>query len=123
MHATATGLVMLAFLDAQTVDAILPSRLQKYTDATISSKAVLKEKLPAIRRRGFAVNREMYEPGVTSIAAPVIDHSGYAIGALGVAAPTVRVSPATERQIADLVVSAARRASLSLGAPETEGEL
>jgi IclR family acetate operon transcriptional repressor len=53
--------------------------------------------LAAVRRRGWGVNdREVHE-GVRAVAAPLVAHDGYPVGAFVVCGPTTRVTPAVMR--------------------------
>lgn len=47
-----------------------------YTAATITDKAALEAELEATRRRGYAVSREEFSPGVTSFAVPILNARG-----------------------------------------------
>lgn len=45
-----------------------------------------------IRRRGYAVSSDELETGASGVAAPILDAHGNAVAALGVVAPTVRLT-------------------------------
>ncbi|MEX0869706.1 MAG: IclR family transcriptional regulator, partial [Nitriliruptoraceae bacterium] len=51
-----------------------------------------KPELQSVRQRGVAFTRDELEPGASGVAAPVFDHTGRAVAAVGIVAPTPRVS-------------------------------
>jgi IclR family transcriptional regulator, acetate operon repressor len=89
VHATALGKVLLAYGAA----AIPPGRLERLTDWTITSRAVLAKELAEVRRRGYAVTVDELEPGLVAIAAPVFRGGGQVIAAISVSGPSNRLTP------------------------------
>lgn len=69
--------------------------------------------LQPVRQRGIAYTRDELEPGASGVAAPVFDHSGTAVAAVGIVAPSARL-PEPE-SIALRVLRAARNISEQLG--------
>ena len=69
--------------------------------------------LQPVRQRGVAYTRDELENGASGVAAPVFDHTGKAVAAVGIVAPTARL-PEPE-QIALRVLRAAREISERLG--------
>ena len=53
LHATASGKTFLAALPVAERDALLPARLERFTDTTITSRATLVRALETIARRGL----------------------------------------------------------------------
>ena len=53
-HATSSGKVLLAGLDAADVRARLGATLESFTETTVSSSADLERELAAVRDRGWA---------------------------------------------------------------------
>jgi DNA-binding IclR family transcriptional regulator len=70
-HMTALGQALLADLTTDEVEALLPPRLESYTPNTITDRAALIEELDAVRRRGWAFEREQGTEGVACLAATV----------------------------------------------------
>jgi DNA-binding IclR family transcriptional regulator len=86
LHASSSGLVLLAAADAATQERILASPLTGLTPETITDPAALRRKLAEVRRLGFAAAPGSIEPATTGIAVPV--HAGsLVIAALGVVLP------------------------------------
>lgn len=114
-HCTSTGKVLLAFSVPERRHRLLKDwELQAHTDHTITSIPRLVAELDAIRKAGHAVNRHESEIGVTSIAAPIRDHSGVTVAAISTAGPSQRIDSA-RMEFTNAVVDAAMSASRRLG--------
>jgi DNA-binding IclR family transcriptional regulator len=74
--AGAVGPAFLAFDDRQTVDSVLAGGLKKYTPKSVTSPAVFRKGLIAVRERGWAVDHEGFALGVSTVAAPIFDADG-----------------------------------------------
>jgi DNA-binding IclR family transcriptional regulator len=92
-HIVSGGKALLAELPPREVEALFGTSLRRVTPHTIVDTADLQAELAAIRERGYAVNREESEPGLSAVA--VVVRSGpRAVGALAVSAPTQRLDDA-----------------------------
>lgn len=69
--------------------------------------------LQSVRQRGVAYTRDELEAGASGVAAPVFDHLGKAVAAVGIVAPTARL-PEPEN-VALRVLRSAREISERLG--------
>jgi IclR family KDG regulon transcriptional repressor len=119
-HATNLGKVLLADLSRERVEAIIAERgLAAYTSQTITDPAELEADLELIRRRGYAVDNEEYDEGLRCIGAPVRDHSGHVVAALGIGGPVTRITPERVEEMGGLVMTAARGLSRRLGAHQS----
>jgi IclR family acetate operon transcriptional repressor len=91
-HASGAGKAMLAFLDAAVLERVYASGpWERLTPGTITEPAALRRELQRVRRRGFAVDDEEYEEGVSCVAAPVLDAGGHVCAALSLSAPSARL--------------------------------
>lgn len=126
-HASASGLVLLAHAEPQTVDAVCAAPMRRFTSETITSPETLRIVLEGIRSDGFMVTDGHIHLEARSIAVPVRGPGGSVIAALAVVVPN---DTAPARPIADLLTAAAVaisrdlvRASGIFGeiAPETLG--
>jgi DNA-binding IclR family transcriptional regulator len=116
LHASALGKAMLAFLPADAVADLLAEPLPRLTSRTLSTRA-LAEELPEIRERGYARERDEAVLGESSVGSPIFDHSGRAVGAIGVVGDTERLMPrGPAKQTVAAVAEAARGVSRELGA-------
>ena len=66
--------------------------LERRTDKTITSEAVLRAELAGVRARGYSVTDEELEPGLITVAAPACGLGGGVVAALSVSAPTTRMT-------------------------------
>lgn len=120
-HATNLGKVLLADLDRAQVDEIIKERgLSAYTPHTIVDADALHQELALIRERGYAVDNEEYDEGLRCIGAPVRDHTGRVVAALGIGGPVTRVTPVRVEELSTLVMAAAAGLSRRLGAHQSE---
>jgi DNA-binding IclR family transcriptional regulator len=95
MNAGSGAKVLLAYSDAATQQAVLPS-------ATFTERS-----LAEVRRRGWAQSAAEREPGVASVSAPVRDGRGAVIAAVSVSGPIDRMGRRPgARWAADLVAAA-----------------
>lgn len=115
LHCTAVGKVLLANAPAQTVNAAVALGLGALTGATITSRIGLDRELALIAQRGYALEEEEAEPGLSGVAAPVQDFSGLAIAAIGISGPTHRMSKKVVLSYARDLVNVAGAVSQRLG--------
>ena len=91
-HATVLGRVMLSDLDDEELRELYSEeQLEVFSPSTPPTLAALREMLEQGRAQGYAMGAGFYEPSITSIAAPVRDHTGRVVAALGAALPSSRV--------------------------------
>jgi DNA-binding IclR family transcriptional regulator len=77
----------------------------------------LRNELTQVREHGWARERNESILGESSIASPIFDHSGHAVGAIGVFGDTDRIIPRTPaKALTTAVTDAARAISRELGA-------
>jgi DNA-binding IclR family transcriptional regulator len=121
LHSTALGKAILAFLSADEQTTLLQNLpLPRVTPKTITSQARLRTHLAEVRRQGFAIEDEENEPEIRSIAAPVFNHMGEVVGAVGTSGPAYRLDLGRLNRIAVFVVEAAEAVSAALGFVRTE---
>jgi IclR family transcriptional regulator, acetate operon repressor len=117
-HATATGKAILAWLPRQEAERVLAaSGMVAFTPKTITSSDILFEELRQVRRTGYSVDREEFQPGVICIGGAIRDHQGAVVGALSVSSPIFRVTSQRVDEICSYVIAAAHELSDELGAP------
>ena len=114
-YCVANGKAMLAFLPKARVDRVLRGKRRRFTNTTITRKGELLAHLDTVRRLGYAVNRGEYRADVSGLAAPICDHTGLAVAALGVSMPSNRMTPELIADLAPRVVASAREISSALG--------
>ncbi|KHL09988.1 UNVERIFIED_CONTAM: IclR family transcriptional regulator [Mumia flava] len=98
LHASSSGLVLLAHADTEVQAMVLAGPLRPYTADTITSPDRLRVHLAEIRRTGFVHTPGHIRPAAAGVAVPVRDDRDRVIAALGVVVPNddtaVRVVPA-----------------------------
>ena len=117
LHASALGKAILAFSPAQVIEDLLDEPLPRLTKQTLDA-AAMRAAFASIRDQGIATERDEAVLGESSAAAPIFDHAGSAVGAIGVVDSTERVFPkGLAKGLATAVGEAARGVSRELGAP------
>ncbi|WP_080362151.1 IclR family transcriptional regulator [Bordetella pertussis] len=90
---TSMGRVLLAGLPEAEQDRLLDeSQIQPYTPATVVDRAELKRILAGVRADGYACVVQELEPGLQSVAVPIVDRGGRVIGAMNVSGHANRYS-------------------------------
>lgn len=114
IHAGASAKAILAFLGEPLIAEALAEPLEKLAPGTIIDADALRGDLARIRRRGWASSYEENNAGAWGLAAPIIVN-GQPLASIGLAAPTARYSKSTARDLARLVLAAARDGEAKLG--------
>ncbi|MFB6141194.1 MAG: IclR family transcriptional regulator [Halosimplex sp.] len=93
LHCLAHGQAILSCLDESVVREIEATHgLARRTDDTLTDTATLLDRLETVEKVGIAYSAGEYDPGVSTIAAPVISESvDRVVGAIGVAGPTDQI--------------------------------
>jgi DNA-binding IclR family transcriptional regulator len=114
-HASAHGLIALAFGPPGLADQVLAQPLRAWTEHTITDPAAVRRRVEVVRRQGWATAADAVQIGVNALAAPVFDHRGDWRGALAlVGASQFIPGTPSDAQIAH-VTEAAAGASRWLG--------
>ncbi|WP_342668879.1 IclR family transcriptional regulator [Amycolatopsis taiwanensis] len=111
MHATGTGLVLLAHAEADLQAKALQPPLRRYTPLTVTDPVEVRRHLAHIRQTGVAVARGQITPHDLVVAVPVLDPAGEVTAALSVVVETERARP---RELAKLLTEASRSVSARL---------
>jgi IclR family acetate operon transcriptional repressor len=117
-HATASGKAMLAWLPEDEMRRVLAHGMARYTPNTITEWPALIEELRHVRRNGYSMDREEFQPGVICIGAAIRDHNGAVVGAISASTPTMRASDEHLTLVREQVVGAVRALSAGLGASQ-----
>jgi IclR family transcriptional regulator, acetate operon repressor len=99
LHAGGAGKVILAALSKPERDAYSRRKLERFTPATLTSRAALLRDLAEIETRGYGVSRGEVTPGAVGVAAVIRHPSGAPFAGVAVSLPAGR---ADDRAIADL---------------------
>ncbi|MBI3942435.1 MAG: IclR family transcriptional regulator [Chloroflexi bacterium] len=116
MHSTALGKAIAAYLPREQLEAILMVKgLPQITGRTITSLEAFKAELAEVAECGYALNVGENEEGSLCISAPLLDRTGYPIGALSVSAPADHIEPGTQKDISQALLTASHAISRQLG--------
>lgn len=115
LHATSSGLAVLAFSPPSLIEKIVSKELKPFTPHTITDPQDLRRVVDGVRISGISRFDRVFDEEVTSQGAPIFDASGYAIGAISVAVPTVRANEKKLAAIRTKLEDAARAITRSLG--------
>jgi DNA-binding IclR family transcriptional regulator len=87
LHASSSGLVLLAYADGELRERVLTGRLAPVSADTVTDAAALRRTIAGIRRTGHVVAPGTIETLATGVAVPVRDAAGDVIAALSVVLP------------------------------------
>ena len=109
-YCSGLGRAILAYSDSATVDAVLAAGMPARTPRTLTTPVAVLRELAAIPDRGWAVDREEGNIGVSCVAAPIFGPLGDVVAALSVTGPTALVRADRIGPAARLAAAAASRA-------------
>ena len=115
LHCTAVGKVLLAYQSPEYVKQLLAHGLKAHTANSVTKRETLLAMLAEVAEREHAVDDEESEEGLRAIAAPVRNHTGNVIAALGVAAPVQRMTKKDMQTCVPSVIATAAAVSARLG--------
>jgi DNA-binding IclR family transcriptional regulator len=114
-YCTSIGKVLIAWAGGQTLEQVASSQFRAFTPNTIVDKDALAAELVKVRRKGYALDLEEFELGLRCISAPVRDHTGNVLAALGLAGPAGRLTTERLHELVGPVTMAAESVSRNLG--------
>jgi DNA-binding IclR family transcriptional regulator len=95
LHGGASSKILLAYVDENEWDKYLTSRLERFTEYTITEPEALKEQLREIRRQGYCVSESEVDLGARAVAVPIKDARGRVVAGLSTAGPVFRMDDDT----------------------------
>ena len=107
---SALGRAILAYSDPATVERVLAGGLPARTPRTLTSSVAILRELAAIPDRGWAIDREEGNIGVSCVAAPIFGPLGTIVAALSVTGPSKHVRADRIGPAVRLAAAAASRA-------------
>lgn len=99
LHATSSGLAVLAFGPPELRAAVLAGPLAPHASGTMTDPADIEAALAVTRACGLGINDRGFDDEVASVAAPVFGHDAAVAGALAVAVPVARMTAAKREAI------------------------
>ena len=119
-HAISVGKAMLAWLPEDEIRRILSHGMKRYTENTITELPAFLVSLRAVRRDGYALDREEYLPGVVCVGAAIRDQAGTVIGAISASTPLMRASEEHIALMRESICGATRALSAEFGDPNAQ---
>ncbi len=114
-HAVSDGKVLMASLPDAQVERIVEGGLQRFTEHTLIDPESLRAALIEIRQAGFGLAEEELERGLSGVAAPILNHEGKTVAAVGVSGPSFRLTHSRLQELVPVVKAAAARISKEIG--------
>ena len=117
-HTTGSGKAILTYRPRDAIERLYPrSRepFERLTPRTLTTLDALRDDFVRIRRRGYALDTEEHEEGVSCVATPVFDAAGFACAAISISGPTARIDGADTRELGQLLHGHAAAVSAALG--------
>ena len=113
-HTSSIGKCLLAFGENIDLSIYEEKGFVTYTKNTISDVDEFKKVLEEVKSRGYALDNEELEEGLSCIGAPILDKRGYALAAISLSGPTSRIMNADFEKRIQGVCGIARLISNSL---------
>jgi DNA-binding IclR family transcriptional regulator len=114
LHCGSKGRVLLAYAEPSLVETYLSRPLKALTPMTITDPRILRERLVAIRERGYDISDRDIRPFSSSVAAPVTDSSGAVVASITLAVQPHELHEHHQRLV-DIVTRTAKGVSHALG--------
>lgn len=119
MHCTSVGKAILANLPKSVVLKILEQKgMPVHTMYTLTKKEDLMLELETIREKGYALDLEENESGITCIAVPIFDHTAKVVAAVSISGPTIRMTNERLEQLKNSIIVTGQQISARLGYPQ-----
>jgi DNA-binding IclR family transcriptional regulator len=117
LHATASGKLFLSALPPAERAAVLPARLERFTDVTITSRRELDRELDRIVADGFATSYAEHDELSSAACAGVFDARRRPLAIVDIWGPSQRLTVERLRELGPLLRDAADELASQLRAP------
>ncbi len=114
-YCTSIGKVLIAWAGEEIFRRVAAAGFHAYTPATIRNARRLVAELDQVQTDGYALDLEEFERGLRCIAAPIRDHSGRVLAAVGLAGPSNRLTDQRLHELVEPVTAGAEAISRNLG--------
>ena len=113
-HACSAARAILAFIPQKDADEVLGGDFSAFTDDTIVDRGALIEELRRTYERGYSICDEEIDPGITSVAAPILIGKAGVVCSLGVVAPVKKMREIGLETIGEYLHAKAKGAVINL---------
>ena len=90
-YCSSVGKCLLAYSSNIDLGVYDTHPMRPHTEHTIITVSALRAELAKVRERGYAMDHEELEYGLTCIGAPILDQKGEAVAAISLSGPTSRM--------------------------------
>lgn len=123
VNLSASGKILVAYLPPREQEYFLErAQLVRQTENSIVNKAEFQQELLKVKETGYALDHEEYARGIGCVAAPIWDHTGRAIAAIGLTGRVADYAEENLERLICLVKDAANEISRRFGATDRSGE-
>ncbi len=124
IHVSAVGKAIWSHLPAAAQDRLFDlSDCAPLTSKTLTDTSQIRAELQLTKDRGYAIDDEETFDGVRCVAAPVRNHRGEIIAAMGISGPSTRLTRERVHMYGIYLRDLSQDFSVSLGAPAVEHAL
>jgi len=92
LHATSSGKAFLAWLPKEERDVLVPAKLERFTDTTLTQRRQLEEELEAVRQNGYSICVGELEETLYGASAAVLNERERPVAIVSVWGPQHRVT-------------------------------
>ena len=116
INGTSLGKVLLASLEPDELNKRLDGIvLERLTSHTLTDPKLFREEIALTRARGYAINDREGSLALFSVAAPLINHEGKTVAAVGISLPAEEAEGGTLTKLAGNLLTECERCSALLG--------
>lgn len=115
LHAGASQKAILAYLPEEDQERVASDRLERFCQSTLDTREAVLNEIKSIRTRGWAYSLEETNVGVWGVAIALLNNTGTAVAAVGVAGPQVRLTRETVKSSLEATQAVATEMAASLG--------
>lgn len=117
IYCTAIGKVLISGVrEKHPLDRDHIMELKRYTSNTITDRQMFNSHLTEVAAHGYAIEDEELDLGLRGVAAPVRNHNGFVVAAVGVSGPSIRFDKSRMyNELVPMVMKAAKEISGRLG--------
>ena len=106
-YCSSVGKCLLAYTKGLDFSIYKTKPMERFNERTINSYESLMESLEDVKRKGYALDDEEREIGLTCIGAPIIGRDGSAVAAISVSGPASRMNDGHIDEKIEMVVKTA----------------
>jgi DNA-binding IclR family transcriptional regulator len=111
IHATSTGKVLLAYARDEIRERVIAQGLPRLTPSTLVDPDKFRAELAKVRTQGYAIDREEFSRGISSLSAPIFTDDRQSMAAISVVGTSDRLTGRRMEQALRVLLRATERIS------------